>query len=237
MAYEHLAKVYERLSDDCGYPEWSEHLLGLLKEYSKGKLGLELGCGTGYFCRALSRAGYVMTGADRSFEMLTEAEKRCREEGMTLPFFLADAANLHTIDRYDFILSPNDCFNYIEGKKLKNAFQKVRACLKKGGIFIFDVSSPCKLRRLVADTVCCDDREDVTYLCLYRGREKAVEMDVTLFLRRSDGAFDRFDERHVQYIHETEELLSALEASGFEVLKTQGIGERKEDRIEFVCRN
>ena len=124
-------------------------------------------------------------------------------------------------------------------KKLLSAFRGAFAALKRNGIFWFDISSAYKLREKVANTVCADDREEVTYLAfntLYRDR---VEMDVTLFVKEQDGRFSRFDETHTQYIHETDEVLTALKNAGFEILSVEGhLGESAEgsDRINFICR-
>ena len=40
-------------------------------------------------------------------------------------------------------------------------------------------------------------------------------MEVTLFTKRADGAFDRLDETHRQYIYTEEEICEALEKNGF----------------------
>lgn len=64
-------------------------------------------------------------------------------------------------------------------------------------------------------------------------------MDVTLFVKRKDGAFDRFDEHHTQYIHEEEDLSAALSGAGFSLIRAEGhLGEHKEgsDRLNFICR-
>lgn len=238
-AYDFLAEWFETLNDDCDYFAWSQYFIEGLARLGAGKRGLELGCGSGAFCRALQRAGYFMSGADLSLPMLTEAEKRAREEGLSISFFRADAAALRAPERYDFILAPNDVFNYIPREKLPRAFRAVKRCLVPGGIFWFDVSSPHKLLRKVADTVSVDDREEVTYLGFHRGKEDCVETDVTLFVRRGDGSYSRFDERHIQYIHEEETLKNAL-LPDFEVLSAEGAlgGEKAEsDRVNFICRS
>ena len=238
-AYEHLSEWFEYLNDDCGYSAWSEYILKSLKDLQVGNRGLELGCGSGAFCRALARAGYGMSGADISPEMLTKAQQLCTEENLSVNFFLADAARLVTPEKYDFIISPNDCFNYVPPKALVGAFKKIRACLKTGGIFLFDISSEYKLRRKVADTVSVDDRDDLTYICFPNLNGDKVELSVSLFVKRKDGAYDRFDESHTQYIHGEEFLTAALKGAGFEILSTEGhLGEKKErsDRLNFICR-
>ncbi len=238
-AYEHLADWFELLNDDCGYGEWTEYLLLKLESLGAGKRGLELGCGSGKFCRELSRRGYLMSGADISLPMLTRARYLCDREKLRISFFQADAAHLKTPEKYDFILSPNDCINYLPPAALHGAFRNIRSCLGKGGIFCFDISSPYKLREKVANTVSADDREEVTYLCIPEKKGESVELSVTLFVRGRDGRYDRFDERHLQYIHEEENVSAALKAAGFEILSVEGhLGEKKEgsDRLVFVCR-
>lgn len=239
QAYETLAEWFEILNDDCDYPAWSQYFIDTLKRLHVGTKGLELGCGSGAFCRMLSRAGFFMSGVDRSLSMLSKAERLAREEKLLIPFFQADASTLKTPEKYDFILSPNDCFNYIPPEKLTRAFKSVSKCLNKDGVFLFDVSSSCKLRGKVADTVSADDREDITYLSFNRRVGNTVEMDVTLFVKREDGAFDRFDEKHIQYIHEEASIATAIEEAGLNLLAVEGhLGQDKEgsDRLNFICR-
>ncbi len=238
-AYRYLAEWFEYLNDDCDYPKWSQYFIDGLGRLNAGRKGLEIGCGSGAFCRRLVQAGYAMSGADISPQMLSRAEKYAREEGRKIDFFLADAAALRTPEKYDFILAPNDVYNYLPPQKLPSAFRRAAACLEKNGIFWLDTSSTYKLCEKVADTVSADDRENVTYLSFNRRIGDRIEMDVTLFVRRKDGAFDRFDERHVQYIHREEDLVSALRGASFDVLAVEGhLGENKEksDRLNFICR-
>lgn len=238
QAYDSLAAWFEYLNDDCDYVSWSQYFIQGLSSRGAGNSGLELGCGSGAFCRALSEAGYQMQGADLSPSMLSKAQSLAREKGMAINFFLADAANFSLPKKVDFILSPNDCYNYISPEKLGSAFLHAAAALKKRGIFWFDISSAYKLRKKIADNMFADDRENVTYLCFSRLLPDRVEMDVTLFVRRHDGAFDRFDERHTQYIHEEAEVCERLRAAGFRILSVEGhLGESKEkiDRLNFIC--
>ena len=63
-------------------------------------------------------------------------------------------------------------------------------------------------------------------------------MAVTLIVKRSDGAFDRYDELHKQYVYTEEEIITVLEKVGFSVITAQGhLGEDKNtsDRICFLA--
>ncbi len=123
--------------------------------------GLDLGCGNGYFTRAFAKAGYAMTGLDISLEMLSAAEEAALKEGIRAQFVQGDVTSFRVPQKADFALAINDCFNYIPGAKLKKAFRHVHDALKRGGVFIFDITAPEAL--LAQDRqVYLDDRDDVT---------------------------------------------------------------------------
>lgn len=237
-AYTHLAEWFEYLNDDCGYENWSQYLLKTLGAFSL-ETGLDVGCGGGWFTRALQRHGYAMTGMDISSEMLDYAQETALKTGVRSEYVLGDIAKCKLPRRFDFAVAVNDCINYIPKEKLLSAFKNIRSALKKDGVFFFDVSSPRKFKEKIANTVSVDDREDVAYLSFNRAEEDGVTMDVTLFVKRKDGAFDRLDEQHRQYAYTEEELCAALTTVGFETLRTEGhLGEDKSisDRLCFLCR-
>ncbi len=236
-AYDNLAKWFEYLNDDCGYENWSQYLLEKLRAFSLAE-GLDVGCGGGWFTRSFAKAGYWMTGLDISDAMLTYAREKALQEGVRGEYLLGDITRFTTPKKYDFVTAINDCFNYVEPSRLAVAFQKVKSALKKGGIFLFDLSSPRKINEKIANTVSVDDRDDVTYLSFATPETDGVTMDVTLFSRNEDGSYTRLDERHRQYIHTVESVQAALENNGFTVLEVEGhLGEdlAKTDRISFLA--
>ena len=236
-AYAYLAKWFEYLNDDCGYENWSQYLLSKLRAYPLIN-GLDVGCGGGWFTRAFQKHGYQMTGLDVSPEMLDFAQETAMKQGVRGEYLLGDISKMKLPKRFDFATAINDCINYIPKDRLNAAFKNVGGALKKGGIFLFDISSKKKFEEKIANTVSVDDRDEVTYLSFNRAETDGVTMEVTLFAKRADGAFDRLDETHRQYIYEEDEILSALNANGFETLEVEGyLGEDKasSDRIVFLA--
>lgn len=236
-AYVHLAKWFEYLNDDCGYENWSQYLILQLSAYPV-KTGLDVGCGGGFFTRALNKAGYLTTGMDVSAEMLSYAQEQALKEGVRGEYLLGDITKTKLPKRFDFVTAVNDCFNYIPAEKLRTAFKNVGGALKKGGVFLFDVSSPRKFINKIANTVSVDDRDDVTYMSFNRVQNNEVTMDVSLFIKRGDGTYERKDETHVQYIHTEETLALALQENAFEIVSVSGhLGEDKaqSDRLQFIC--
>ena len=237
-AYTNLAEWFEYLNDDCGYENWSQYLILKLKNYPLS-CGLDIGCGGGWFTRAFAKFGYQMTGLDISPQMLDFAQNKALKEGVRGEYLLGDITAMKLPRRFDFATAINDCINYIPKNKVNAAFKNISGALKKGGIFLFDISSKRKFERKIANTVSADDREDITYLSFNQVEGDRAIMDVTLFIKRADGAFKRLDETHTQYIYEEEEIIAALEKNGFSLVSVEGhLGEDKNtsDRLCFLAK-
>lgn len=236
-AYSSLADWFEYLNEDCDYEKWSQYLYERLRSLgvTSGR-GLDIGCGSGAFTRAFAAFGFDMTGYDSSEQMLQKAERL--GAGGRVRYVLSDARKLRVAGgRADFALCVNDCLNYIPPQDVPAFFARTANCLRKGGAFLFDVSSPYKLREIVGNNVFCEDREEVAYLWFNRCKEDRVEMDITLFVKGADGRFDRSDEHHTQYIHEGDFLADAAEKAGFRVCSREGaFGEAADrTRLNFLC--
>ena len=237
-AYATLASWFEYLNDDCGYENWSQYFITKLKSYSV-KTGLDIGCGGGWFTRAFQKAGFSMTGMDISPEMLDFAQETAFKEGARSEYLLGDITKFKSPKKYDFATAINDCVNYIPKNKLDAAFKCVKAALVKGGVFLFDISSPKKFHEKIANTVSVDDRDEVTYMSFNKEEEDGVTMEVTLFVRQADGRYERLDESHRQYCYSQEEIITALEKNGFTLLAVEGhLGEDISitDRILFIAK-
>lgn len=234
-SYSALGRWFEYLNRDCGYEQWSQYLISVLKSRACGVNGLDIGCGNGYFTRALIRAGYSVTGVDVSAQMLDTAKKLAVKEGIRAEFLLGDITKLKVTAKKDFALAVNDCINYVPKYKLKAAFSHVHSCLKKGGIFVFDISSAYKLKNVIGNNLFAEDGEDITYIWFNTLHGDSVTMDLTFFERLKGGNYARYDERHVQYIYEEDEILSALNEAGFAAVSEGHLGKEKRERINFIC--
>ncbi len=237
-AYSALGSVFEYLNDDCGYEKWSQYLIERLRALgvAAGECGADVGCGNGYFTRALYKAGYDVCGVDISAEMLNRAVELARGEGIGARFILQNIISLNLDYKCGFITAVNDCINYVPKNKLCAAFKRVYANLKKGGVFIFDISSERKLKEVIGSNVFCEDREGLTYLWFNTLGEDKVDMDITVFKLERDGRYSRFDERQTQYIYGENEIFTALKEVGFTAESEGHLGGDKLQRINFICR-
>ena len=233
-AYANLAKWFEYLNDDCGYENWSQYLILKLEKVPLSR-GLDVGCGGGWFTRAFAKHGYQMTGLDKSAEMLDFAQEKALKEGARGEYLLGDITCFKTPKKFDFVTAVNDCINYIPKQKLNAAFKNVYNALGKGGVFLFDISSERKFLEKIANTVSVDDRDDVTYMSFNKAEEDGATMEVTLFTKRADGAYERLDEIHRQYRYSKAEIFTALEKTGFTILEAEGFLGEDENQSDRLC--
>ena len=168
-AYESLAACYDELTYDIRYEKtltFFERLCA--REHVQPHLVLDLACGTGSLSMLLAEHGYRVIGADLSEEMLAEAEQKARDLPEDIrPFFIcqpmqrlrlaepADAV-ICALDSLNYLMRPDDC---------RKTFRRVYDALKPGGLFVFDINTPAKLRGLDGQVFL--DETDDTY-CVWR---------------------------------------------------------------------
>ncbi|MEG1879651.1 MAG: class I SAM-dependent methyltransferase, partial [Pseudoflavonifractor sp.] len=168
-SYEFLAGCYDELTADVDYGRWADYIE---RHFARSKLPihtvLDLACGTGSLTKLLAERGYEMLGADRSEDMLAQAAEKCRDLSGEPPVFLHQS--MEKLDLYgtiDACVCCLDSVNYVtKPKLLQKAFARVHLFLMPGGLFLFDVNTPEKLRSMDGQ-VFLDETED-TY-CVWRG--------------------------------------------------------------------
>ncbi len=218
-AYSILASYYTRITGK-DYEKAQEYLLTQLKARGAGRKGLDIGCGAGQTVLALLGAGYRMTGVDISQEMLERASAllQCK----AVPLYKQDMAALRLPETYDFAYVLTDGFNYIPPEKAEKTVRAIAKAVKKGGLLYLDLSSEYKLKAVLSNNVFAEDGEDFTYLWFNRQTERGVEMDLSFFAKRRDGAYDKKEEVHVQYYYSAETLTNLLTENGFTVTDVCG---------------
>ena len=84
-AYETFASVYDLFMEQVEYDEWLDHIHAVWEKYGIApKTILDLGCGTGSILLPLAQEGFDVIGVDLSSEMLTEADHKAMEAGVSV---------------------------------------------------------------------------------------------------------------------------------------------------------
>ena len=242
-AYHALAASYDRLTNDVDYEAIVAFYHAILeREDLHPKSAVDLACGTGSVALILARMGYRVTGVDMSEEMLTVALQRAMELE-TMPMFVCQKLQqLHlpravdmavcALDGLDYILDPEDC---------KTAIARVYKALNPGGIFIFDVNTPEKLRAMDGQ-VFLDEDDDV--YCVWRG-EFDEQMNICTYgmdlFQRNGQVWERSFEEHKEYAYTVQQLTQYLRTAGFTHIRVYADGKMEdprpgEQRIYFSAR-
>ena len=165
----------------------------------------------------LAGKGLSVIGVDMSEEMLTAAWQKCARTSKTRPGLFARSLQrlclprgvdlaVCALDSLDYITNPEDC---------REAIRRVWKALNPGGIFIFDVNTPEKLRAMDGQ-VFLDEDDDV--YCVWRGEfdeeSNICSYGMDLFQRRGLQRVRSFEE-HREYAYSQEQLTAYLKAAGF----------------------
>ena len=216
-AYHALAASYDRLTNDVDYEATVEFYQQILeREGYKPRTVADLACGTGSVTAILARMGYPVLGIDMSEEMLTEAMSKVMDMENPPRFVCQKLQELKlpravdmavcALDSLDYITDPDDC---------KEAIRRIFKALNPGGIFIFDVNTPEKLRAMDGQ-VFLDEDDDV--YCVWRGEFDAETNICTYWMdlfQRQGKVWNRSYEEHREYAYSEAQLRSYLKAAGF----------------------
>ncbi len=243
-AYSGFAEVYDLFMDNVPYGDWCRYLIHILHGSGiKDGLVLELGCGTGRMTRLLAKAGYDMIGADVSEEMLGIA-RQAKKTDPDILYLNQDMREFELYGTVRAVVSVCDSLNYItEEKELQKVFSLVNNYLDPGGIFVFDLNTPYKYQKLLAQNTFCENREEAGFIWEneYDPKTQINEYDLTLFIKESDGRYRKYEETHYQRAYEIEQVRELIEKSGlewvacYEAFRKKAPGENSE-RVTVIAR-
>lgn len=240
-----VAPHYDLLMAGVPYRYWVDYLGKLWGRHGLApRTVLDLACGTGTVSRLLVGRGFDVVGVDLSPEMLEAARQRAAEEGLAIPFFQQDAAELSLeSQKFDAVLCLFDSLNNIlDGERLAQAFARVFGHLNPGGAFIFDVNTEYALAQGMFNQSCSRRDEPLHYRWRSHYDPEARLCTITMGFSYDpgDGKRQEFREVHRQRAYHKDEILGWLRAAGFaDVTAYDGYTteppKKRSDRLFFVA--
>ena len=244
-SYESFASVYDMFIDNIPYEEWCEYLHKLMKFYGvEDGLVLELGCGTGSMTELLAERGYDMIGIDNAPDMLEIAQEKKMESGADILYLLQDMREFELYGTVRAIVSVCDSMNYItEEDDLLEVFSLVNNYLDPGGVFIFDLNTEYKYKKVLGDSVIAENREESSFIWenWYDEETQINEYDLTLFIREESGLYEKYEETHYQRAYSLDTVCRLLQEAGlkleavYDAFTMDAPGKRSE-RVYVVAR-
>ena len=204
---------------------------------------LELGCGTGAFLAGMATELSVV-GIDRCDEMLAVAAR----SAPTARLVSADITSFSLRTRFDVVICMFDTINHLPSLEQWQAmFDRVHEHLVAGGLFVFDINTAGRLRRLWHGPAFATDFGEHTVIMdvMPGGRGDGGEGELSLWTVR---IFERITGDEFRLHSETiPELglplatISTALAADFDLLEATGLeGEPASDdsdRVFFVLRH
>lgn len=233
-AYAKYAPFYDATQGSSGHVPY----LKLLRDHHPGAdTLLELACGTGANLLELSRF-YSVTGLDSSPAMLRLARKKLPG----IEFHEQDMSSFQVGRKFDSVIIPYDSINHLRRfSDWIRTFRRAKRHLNAGGLLIFDVNTPRRLRELVQAGPSCREFDGSHLIIDVTDAGRGVtNWHIKVFERIG---VDRF-RLHVQVIQETgfdhRKIMAALRRLFSEVKAYDGGGRRRpgerSGRIFYVCR-
>lgn len=231
FAYEQIAPVYDDFTAHHDYELWLGNLLPKLRRHGlRGRLLLDVGCGTGKSFLPMLKRGWEVTACDISPSMLELARAKAGDEAR---LSVADMRELPEFGHFDLVWALDDAVNYLlSGEELERALAGMARNLGPHGLLMFDVNTLRSYRTFFAET---EVVERGGRRLVWRGQtapdvqprsicESRFEVEAPI---GDAGKDDR--ERVAMHLHRQrhfpeEEVLELLERAGLECLGVYGHG-------------
>ena len=133
--YNQLVPYYEFVEGR----DWNDEveLINSVLRKHKSKSIVDLGCGTGYHVRALTKLGFNAVGVDISKQNILFARKRARAENIQPDFVVGSYYHYRPDQEVDAAL----CLNWsipVKDGEVKRFLDNARSILRPGGLLLFD---------------------------------------------------------------------------------------------------
>ncbi len=232
--YGVFADYYDLLTQNVNYEARAGEIHRLIGAYASDTLQacdadrgllLDLACGTGSFSEEMAKLGWDVIGVDRSEDMLMQAyEKRAESplEG-AVQYLRQDMRKLDLYGTVSVTLCMLDSINHLPAPSdVRQVFSRVGLFTNPGGLFLFDVNTAYKHRRVLKDQCFVYDLSDC--FCVWQNQTEdiaphyPVQIRLDFFTRQQDQRYCRMTETFTEQIYPHEMLCDWLRESGFSLL-------------------
>jgi SAM-dependent methyltransferase len=179
---------------------------------------------------------------DGSQEMLMEAREKSGDADIL--YLCQDMREFELYGTVRAVVSTCDTMNYLlTPEDFIGTLQLVNNYLDPGGLFLFDMNTLYKFREVMGNTTIAESGEEASFIWdnFFDADSGRNEYDLTLFIRREDGRYERKVEVHEEQGYTIEEVKAFLVEAGMEFLRVcdADTGETPGDETErlfFIAR-
>ncbi len=246
MSYGIFSSVYDILTENVEYERIADRICSLLHENSvDGGLLLDLGCGTGTLSFLLEQKGFDVIGIDASEDMLAVANEKKYDEDSSALFLCQKAEELDLYGTINCAVSSLDTFNHIDSiDKIEKAISLVSLFMEMNGIFIFDMNTPYKHKKVLGNNTFVYDMDEVycVWQNSYDENAERTDIDLDFFIKNEDNEdYERYSENFSEYVYDLDKITDIIKKCGFTLLGTLDDYNKytpsdTTERITFICK-
>jgi SAM-dependent methyltransferase len=234
-SYEKLDRFYDVAMGDR--TEMASYIHRLIRRHQpRARTVLELACGTGAILKILAKS-YRVAGLDRSPQMLALARKKLPH----VRFYRKDMVKFELARKFDVIICVFDSINHVlKFADWQKIFRNAARHLEKDGLFLFDINTEAKLKRLInAPTWVHKFGRNLEFINVTDSRRGIANWNIRVFEHHRSNRYGLFEEDIKEISFPVNKIGAALRKrfTNVKVIDaTQRTPSTKSDRLYFVCR-
>jgi ubiquinone/menaquinone biosynthesis C-methylase UbiE len=218
-----FARYYDRfMMKYVDYRAWVDYIVRVFGRYRvEPEKVLDVACGTGIPTLLMARRGYEMVGVDRAEDMLAVLEEKRGD--LPVNTVRADITRFELDRPVDAAVSFYDSINYLlTDEDLLGCFRCVRAALKPGGLFAFDMNTVYSLSMFWGNKVTPRRAGgiDSVWENSYDPKTRISTLHLNFWEDSGEqGSTESFYEEHKERAYSRSEVRGALKEAGFEKVR------------------
>lgn len=222
--YSRFALIYDIMMRGLDYRAIVDKIENIIHEYDyHPRKILDLACGTGNLAVLLAQKKYEIIAVDSSEQMLRVAKQKAEKSKVPgrILFVRQDMKDLALKDRVDTAICLFDSLNYLlKMEDLESAVKNVYDVLAPGGMFIFDVNSTNKAKKIREAATNMTRGRIGKYSYVWENEVKGNIWKIRLsFSTREKGKVRTFREIHKERLYGKDEIEGILRKCGFSILR------------------
>jgi SAM-dependent methyltransferase len=219
-SYGVFARFYDKLTENVEYKKRAEYFRTLLSANGvNGGMLLDLACGTGRLLYEMAGFGFDVIGVDASADMLCTAQSNPQANDLQPLLLCQTMQTLDLYDTVDAVVCSLDSINHLTSPgDVQAAFGRVSLFLNPAGVFVFDVNTVYKHKKILANNTFVYDLDEL--YCVWQNGldEKTDTVEITLdFFEQDEDAYYRSTESFKERAYSLDELRGWLEDVGLTV--------------------
>ena len=225
--YNVFARYYDELTANINYRKRAEYFHEIIKKFktTENNILLDLACGTGSISEEMARLGYDVIGVDNSQEMLGIALDKKFDSELNIQYLCQDMRNIDMFGTIDVTVCALDSINHLSCiDDVRKVFEKVSLFSEYNGLFIFDVNTLYKHRKILADNTFTYETDNV--YCIWENSlnkdTDEVRMNLEFFELEENGLYSRSSDCFSEKAYSEETIEKLLAETNFEIIGKYG---------------